>query len=407
MEQILTGKLVSYTNQVNVLEEISRGLPATLSLAIGAGVLWMLMGISLGLLGALRAGILDRGLTVLALLGLSLPVFWLGALLSYFLGFKWGLFPDGGYVGFTDSPSQWLYHMILPWCTLAFLFFGVYSRVLRANVLETLGEDHVRTARAKGISERRVILRHVLRNSLIPVVALFGLDFGAVLGGGAILTESVFNLQGVGQYAATAIGQLDVPPVLGVTMLGAFTIVALSAVVDVIYAVLDPGSRCGEREPPFSRSTISRRLRGRCRAVDGVSFSVRPGEVLAMVGESGSRQVGDGDDADRAHAPRRAPTVSGAVRYGGRDLVSPPTPSCGAVRGARDRDDLPGPDDRAEPGAAGRRADRRADPCARADGRGARRASGRSSCSSASASRAPRSASTPTRTSCRAACASA
>jgi peptide/nickel transport system permease protein len=240
MKQILTGRLVSYTNQVNVLEEISRGLPATLSLAVGAGVLWMLMGISLGLLGALRAGILDRLLTVLALLGLSLPVFWLGALLSYFLGFKWGLFPDGGYVGFTDSPGQWLYHLILPWCTLAFLFFGVYSRVLRANVLETLGEDHVRTARAKGISERRVILRHVLRNSMIPIVALFGLDFGAVLGGGAILTESVFNLQGVGQYAATAIGQLDVPPVLGVTMLGAFTIVALSAVVDVLYAVLDP-----------------------------------------------------------------------------------------------------------------------------------------------------------------------
>lgn len=240
MEQILTGKLVSYTNQLNVLDEIRRGLPATLSLAIGAGVLWMVLGVIFGLLGALRAGLLDRALTAVALLGLSLPVFWLGALLSYFLGFKWRLFPDGSYVPLTQDPLQWAYHMILPWCTLAFLFFGVYSRVLRANVLETLGEDHVRTARAKGLSERRVIMRHVLRNSMIPIVALFGLDFGAVLGGGAILTESVFNLQGVGQYAATAIGQLDVPPVLGVTMLSAFTIVALSAVVDIVYAALDP-----------------------------------------------------------------------------------------------------------------------------------------------------------------------
>jgi peptide/nickel transport system permease protein len=240
MKEILTGDLVSYTNQLNVVDEIARGLPATLSLAIGAGVLWMVLGVVFGLLGALKAGVLDRLLTAIALLGLSIPVFWLGALLSYFLGFKWGLFPDGSYVPLTEDPVQWAYHLILPWFTLAFLFFGVYSRVLRANVLDTLGEDHVRTARAKGLSERRVILRHVLRNSLIPIVALFGLDFGAVLGGGAILTESVFNLQGVGQYAATAVGQLDVPPVLGVTMLSAFTIVALSAIVDIVYAFLDP-----------------------------------------------------------------------------------------------------------------------------------------------------------------------
>jgi peptide/nickel transport system permease protein len=240
MKAILTGRLVSYTNQLNVVDEIRRGLPATLSLAIGAGILWMLLGVVFGLLGALSTGLLDRVLTAVALLGLSLPVFWLGALLSYFLGFKWGLFPDGSYVPLTEDPVQWAYHLILPWFTLAFLFFGVYSRVLRANVLETLGEDHVRTARAKGLSERRVILRHVLRNSMIPIVALFGLDFGAVLGGAAILTESVFNLQGVGQYAATAVGQLDVPPVLGVTMLSAFTIVALSAIVDIGYALLDP-----------------------------------------------------------------------------------------------------------------------------------------------------------------------
>lgn len=241
MEQILTGDLVSYTNGVNVVDEIWRGLPATFSLALGAAVLWMAMGILFGLLSAVRAGQWsDRLLTAIALVGLSMPVFWLGALMSYLLGYKWGIFPDGDYVPLTEDPLDWAHHMVLPWTALAFLFFGVYARVLRANVLETLNEDHVRTARAKGISERQVLVRHVLRNSLIPIVSLLGLDLGAVLGGGAILTESVFNLQGVGQYAATAIGQLDVPPVLGVTMLGAFFIVLLTTVVDILYRVLDP-----------------------------------------------------------------------------------------------------------------------------------------------------------------------
>ena len=144
---------------------------------------------------------------------------------------------------FTEDPVDWFYHLILPWTALAILFIGFYSRVLRSNVLDTINEDYVRTARAKGLSERRVMVHHVLRNSLLPIVTLWGLDFGAVVGGGAILTETVFDLQGVGQFAADSIGQLDVPPVLAITMFGAFFIVLLNAIVDIMYAVLDPRIR--------------------------------------------------------------------------------------------------------------------------------------------------------------------
>jgi peptide/nickel transport system permease protein len=163
--------------------------------------------------------------------------------MNYYFGFKWKIFPNGGYVPITDDPIQWANHLILPWTALSLLFIGVYSRVLRSNVLDTINDDYVRTARAKGLSERQVLLKHVLRNSLIPIVTLWGLDFGAVLGGGAILTETVFDLQGVGQYAAESIGQLDVPPVLAVTMFGAFFIVVLNTVVDIVYAALDPRIR--------------------------------------------------------------------------------------------------------------------------------------------------------------------
>ena len=143
----------------------------------------------------------------------------------------------------TKSPWQWFTHLLMPWFALSVLFIGVYSRVLRSTVLDTLSEDYVRAARAKGISRPRLMVRHVLRNSLIPIVALFGLDFAAVIGGGAILTESVFGLHGVGQYAADSIGRLDVPPILVITMLTAFTVVVLGALVDVVFALLDPRIR--------------------------------------------------------------------------------------------------------------------------------------------------------------------
>ncbi len=250
MEKLFTGDMVSYFTQLSVTEEIWKGLPRTLALAIGAAIIWMVFGVALGLFTAMRAGkVSDRSLTVLALIGISMPVFWIGALMNHYLGFElsntlgFELFPNGGYVEFSESPFEWVHHLILPWIALSILFIGVYSRVLRGNILETMNEDFVRTAKAKGLSERRVLLAHVLRNSMIPVVTLWGLDFAVVIGGGAILTETVFNLQGVGQYAADAIGQLDQPPILAVTMFGAFFVVFFNTIVDIVYAYLDPRIR--------------------------------------------------------------------------------------------------------------------------------------------------------------------
>jgi peptide/nickel transport system permease protein len=244
MKKVFNGDLVSYYTQLSVSEEIVKGLPRTLSLAIGAALLWMFVAVCFGLYSAMRAGkFADRFLTIIALIGISMPVFWIGALMNYYLGYKAGIFPNGGYVEFTKDPVDWAYHLILPWTALAILFIGFYSRVLRSNVLDTINEDYVRTARAKGLSERQIMIRHVLRNSLIPIVTLWGLDFGAVVGGGAILTETVFDLQGVGQYAAEAVGQLDVPPVLATTLFAAFFIVLLNAIVDIVYAYLDPRIR--------------------------------------------------------------------------------------------------------------------------------------------------------------------
>src|ERR687890_211664 len=244
MKKVVTGDLISYTTQLPVDDEIIKGLPRTLALAFGAAILWMFVAICFGLYSAVKAGkFADRFLTIIALIGISMPVFWIGALMNHYLGYKLGWFPNGGYVEFTDDPVDWAYHLILPWTALAILFIGFYSRVLRSNVLDTINEDYVRTARAKGLTEWRIMGHHVLRNSMIPIVTLWGLDFGGVVGGGAILTETVFDLQGVGQYAADSIGQLDVPPVLAVTMFSAFFIVLLNAIVDIIYAYLDPRIR--------------------------------------------------------------------------------------------------------------------------------------------------------------------
>jgi peptide/nickel transport system permease protein len=247
MKKVFTGDLVSYQEHTDVDEEIVSGLPATLSLCIGAAVIWMSLAILFGYLSALNpGGIRDRLLTVLALAGVSMPVFWLGGVLLIYLTFKIELFPATEYVPLTEEPLEWAYHLILPWFTLAFLNIGFYSRVLRSNMLDTMNEDWVRTARAKGLSEREVRRRHVLRNSLIPIVTLFGLDFGAMLGGGAILTEAIFGLNGVGTYAAKAIETQDLPPLMAVTLLGAFFIVLLNALVDIAYAKLDPRVRLGE-----------------------------------------------------------------------------------------------------------------------------------------------------------------
>ena len=244
MKLIFTGQVISYTQQLNVVHEIWILLPVTASLAIGAGIIWLSMGILFGVLSAWRAGRwLDRSLTVLALIGVSMPVFFLGAVMSYYIGDKLGWLPPGDYVPLATDPWEWFKHLIMPWLALSVLFIGVYSRVLRSTILDTVNDDYVRTARAKGLNERQVMTRHVLRNSLIPIVTLFGLDFAAVIGGGAILTETVFSLHGIGQYAAQSVQALDIPPVLVITLFGAFTVVIIGAIVDILYAVLDPRIR--------------------------------------------------------------------------------------------------------------------------------------------------------------------
>ncbi|MHB8642145.1 MAG: ABC transporter permease [Gaiellaceae bacterium] len=246
MKKTFTGTLVSYTNQTNVVDQIKLGLPATFSLSIGAAIIWLVFGVAVGIVAAVTAGRWsDRLVTLVALIGISMPVFWLGIIVRYYLA-EGGLttfFPDGEYVSLTGNPAQWLWHLLLPWSVLAVLFIGFYGRVLRSNILDTINEDYVRTARAKGLDPRHVMMKHVLRNSLIPIVTLFGLDFAGVLGGGAILTETVFDLHGVGQYAAQSIGSFDLPPIMGVTLYGAFFIVFFNTIVDFLYAYLDPRIR--------------------------------------------------------------------------------------------------------------------------------------------------------------------
>lgn len=246
LKKMFTGQLVSYTSQQNVLDQIKQGLPATFSLTIGAGIIWLFFGILVGVISAITAGRLsDRLITVLALIGISMPVFWLGIITRYYLaeGGWISFFPDGEYVPLTQNPFQWFWHLLLPWLVLAVLFIGFYGRVLRGNILDTINEDFVRTAKAKGLSARRIMVKHVLRSSLIPIVTLFGLDFASVLGGGAIVTESVFDLHGVGEYAKQSINNFDLPPIMGVTMYGAMFIVVFSVLVDLFYAYLDPRVR--------------------------------------------------------------------------------------------------------------------------------------------------------------------
>jgi peptide/nickel transport system permease protein len=247
LKLLFTGQLISYYNSTNVVQQIKDGIPVTFSLAIGAGIIWMGFGILVGTISAVKAGqVSDRLITAFALIGISLPVAWLGLLFRYFLAGEKGwpaLFPDGGYVPLTTNPAEWFYHMLLPWFTLAILFIGFYGRVLRSNILDTINEDFVRTAKAKGLTSQRILRKHVLRASLIPIVTLFGLDFAAVLGGGAIITEVVYSLPGVGFYAAQSIAQQDLPPLMGVTLFGAFFIVIFTLLVDIAYAYLDPRIR--------------------------------------------------------------------------------------------------------------------------------------------------------------------
>jgi peptide/nickel transport system permease protein len=243
----ISRNLVSYSDQgVKVVPEIFAAAPATLSLVFGAALIWVVMAIVMGVAAAtLRGTVYDPMLMILALIGISCPVFWLGLVVNYFTQgplhssvFSW--VPAPGYTSFTVSPGLWFKGLIFPWITLAILYIGFYARVLRANVLEVQSEDYVRTARAKGLSERRVLVRHTLRTSMITFVSLFGLDFGALVGGGAILTEVVFGIHGVGYLFYEALGNLDLPTIMTIVIFGAFFIVLANAIVDVAYAWLDP-----------------------------------------------------------------------------------------------------------------------------------------------------------------------
>jgi peptide/nickel transport system permease protein len=245
MGKVFSGEVISYEGRENVDERIVEGIPATFSLCLGAAVIWMFFGILFGYLSAVRAGgLLDRVLTIVAVAGISIPVFWLAAVLLNYLAYQTEIFPSGGYVEFAENPLEWAEHLLLPWVTLAIVYVGVYSRVLRSNMLDAMNEDYVRTARAKGLGERRVMTRHVMRNSLIPIVTLFGLDFGALLGG-AIVVEAIFSLNGIGQYAYESLINTDLPPIMAVVLFGAFFVVLFNTLVDIAYAWLDPRVRLG------------------------------------------------------------------------------------------------------------------------------------------------------------------
>jgi peptide/nickel transport system permease protein len=244
MKLIFTGQVIDYQDDLNVVDQFKQKFPVTLSLVIPAGILWFVAAVVLGSISALRVGrFSDRALMVAAIVGVSVPIFLLAELLLYLFAFKTHIFPNTGYVSLSTSPSQWAYHLILPWISIAVLSIGFYSRVLRSNLLDTVNQDFVRTARAKGLSRRNVFRHHVLRNSMMPIITMFGLDFATLLGGAALVTETVFNLPGVGQYEASAIGNLDVPVILVGAMFTAFFVVLFGAVADVLYAMLDPRIR--------------------------------------------------------------------------------------------------------------------------------------------------------------------
>jgi peptide/nickel transport system permease protein len=244
MSNIFDGEAYSYQSSFNVDQQIVAGLPATVSLALGAGFIWLLTSILVGTLAAIKAGrYTDRLLTVLSMVGVSMPPFFLGAVLIYYAGYKLGIVPLGGYVPWSQGFGDWLWHMLAPWFTLSILFIGFYSRVLRSTILDTINEDFVRTARAKGLSERQVLIRHILRNSLIPIFSLWGLDLAQVIGGGAILTESVYSLHGVGYLAYQSVGRFDTVTLLAIVMLTALAVVVLSALTEIVYAILDPRVR--------------------------------------------------------------------------------------------------------------------------------------------------------------------
>ncbi len=239
----------SYVSNVDVIDQIRQDLPATISLAIGGVIVWLTFGLSIGIVSAVKhRSLLDRATIGLSLIAISAPVYWLGLVALYLFAPDFGVFGlqflggQGSYVPFSDDPVKWLQSLVLPWFVLATTFAAVYARLLRGSLLDVLGEDYIRTARAKGLSERTVVLKHGVRSAITPVVTVLGLDIGILLGG-AILTESVFNIPGIGRLAYDAILRGDLPIVQGTVLFGAFFIIVMNLIVDILYAFLDPRVR--------------------------------------------------------------------------------------------------------------------------------------------------------------------
>ena len=238
----------SFYNQTSVRSLIWDRVPVSFSLAIGAAVIWLVIGISSGVLAATRPrSLADRVVTVTSLFFYSMPAFLLGLILLYFLFFRLHLagitiFPGSGYVPLTDDPIAWAQHLILPWLTIALVTAALYSRLTRGAMLDVLGEDYIRTARAKGLRERRVVYRHGLRSAITPVVTQFGIDLGTLLGG-VIIVENIFGLPGLGALAVQAVTTQDLPVIIGTVVLAAAFIVAANILVDICYALLDPRVR--------------------------------------------------------------------------------------------------------------------------------------------------------------------
>jgi peptide/nickel transport system permease protein len=247
----ISRDLVSYGNQaLKVVPAIKDAAPVTFSLVFGAAVIWIFFSIVLGVLSVVFKGtFVDPLLMILALIGISMPVFWLGEVANLITQdklhdtFLFSWVPPLGYVPLTHNPWQWFLHLIIPWLTLSVLYIGFYARVLRADLLDVQNADYIRTARAKGLTPQNVLLKHMLRTSMITFVSLFGLDFAVLVGGGALLTEVVFGLPGVGLLTFHSLGSLDLPVIMATVLYGAFFISIMSAIVDVIYARLDPRVR--------------------------------------------------------------------------------------------------------------------------------------------------------------------
>jgi peptide/nickel transport system permease protein len=239
----------SFATRQEVNDIIKAAAPVTASVVFGGVVIWLMIAFPIGILSALRPRtLLDRFAMVFVLIGVSAHPVWIGLLLSYLVGFKLGLTPLGGYCDMINpstacgGPVQWAHALVLPWITFALLYAALYTRMIRANVMETMNEDYVRTARAKGAPESRVMKAHILRNAMLPIVTILGMDIGILLGG-AIFTESVFGLPGLGKTAVTSLEGFDLPTVQGIVVFSTLAIIALNLIVDLLYAVIDPRIR--------------------------------------------------------------------------------------------------------------------------------------------------------------------